>query len=258
MVGKKFNKQILRKYRKILFPIIAKEIITGYNVYTNRSPSKSKYMINYLHSDLGFENARPQMHLSELIDRLNKFGPPNITNEIVNSVVDRIAMYKIGDWEDNPAGLKFYDKDGKRLSKDLLKNYRGLIVAEGKQYDLGIEICSRQDLNKVLNLFNKYTFVHKINRNGQLINKDGQICFNKNAIHGAWEIPLIIVSANQMRRKDFSNIAELVIVDKEHEISTLVDKALVGLEKELNIHKLNYSILRKFVDRAFVELYINA
>ncbi len=248
----------MRKYRKLLFPIISKGIITGYNIYNERPKKTTPFLVNYLHSDLDFEKGKPKAHLEELLEVLSKFGPVYSRNNLVNSVVDRIAIYKIGDWEENPKGLRFYDKDGKRLSRKNLKTYRGLVVAEGKQCDLGIEIISRKDLNKVLGLFHKYTFAHKIDKKGRPIKEQDQICFNPHAIIGAWEIPLIIISAESMKRQDYLNIADLNISDKNHEISTITDKSLIDLEKELNSHKVPYLVSRKFCNRAFVELYINS
>jgi hypothetical protein len=47
-----FNEEILEKYRRLLFPEIGNNIISGYNVYLERPARTKRYLIEYLHSDL--------------------------------------------------------------------------------------------------------------------------------------------------------------------------------------------------------------
>ncbi len=254
-----FDSKLLDKYRKLFFPVIGDNIITGYNVYKNMFKSTAPFLVNYLHSDLGFDaKGRPHRHREELQDKLSKFGPMRIMENITSSIVDRIAVYKIGDWEENPEGLKFYDGTGKKLSAKELATYRGLLIAEGKQYDMGIELQSRKDLEHILDFFNKYVYAHKIDKMGNLLYRAGNIVMNEDAIAGSWEIPLITAKGRgSLNRTDYKKVFEVDVKENEYDITALVDKQLRRLKSALKDKGALCLVAKKFANRPFVELYLN-
>ncbi len=249
----KFNEEILKKYRRLLFPVIGRGVITGYNVYVDRLVSSAPYVVNYLHADLGFdENGVPHRHREELVDILSRFTQLKVREKIVSSVTDRVAVYKIGEWEENPEDLKFYDPSGNYIPLGDLPDYEGILIAEGKQFDLGIEIENQRDLQYLLNLLNKYVYAIKVNQ-------DGKVQFgtpNPNAVYGAWEIPLLVITGEKLKRRDYRRIFDIVIVD-DHEISTLIRKQLRIFEDFLQGKDLFYTKIRKSANRPFVELYLD-
>lgn len=250
----KFDEVILQKYRKLFFPAIGKRIITGYNVYVGRDGEQAPFVINYLHSDLDVdEGGKPHRHKQELLDVLKRSSDVQTGEQIVNSVVDRLAIYKIGEWDENPAGLKFYDSEGNELQPEELLMYRGTIIAEGRQFEMSVMVEGESDVKHVLNLFNKYTYKMKVDSRGEVKNEN-----NPDAIFGAWEIPLIVVTAqSSLKRHDFRSISDIIVNDDDHEISTLVKKQRKTFEKFLSMNGVPYFRIGKYANRPFVEQYLD-
>ena len=250
----KFNETILQKYRRLLFPTIGDKVITGYNVYLDRDVCKAPFVITYLHSDLDMdENGQPQRHKQELLEVLQKSSDIQTGEQIVNSIVDRLAVYKIGEWDENPAGLKFYDADGNEMQPEELLMYRGTIIAEGRQFELSVMVEDETDVKHVLNLFNKYTYKIKVDSRGEVKSEN-----NPHAIFGAWEIPLIVVTAqNGLKRHDFRSISDVIVKDDDHEISTLVKKQIRRFEQFLSGKGVPFCRIRRYANRPFVEQYLD-
>jgi hypothetical protein len=251
----KFDELLLQKYRRLLFPAIGERITTGYNVYVDRPTREAPFVINYLHSDLDMdETGHPHRHKQELIELLRKSSDIQAGEQMVNSVVDRLAVYKIGEWDENPEGLKFYDIHGRRLLPEELVSYRGIIIAEGKQYELNISVGTEHDVKHVLDLFNKHVFKLKVNSRGECGEKN-----NPYAIFGAWETPLIVVTSQSgLKRQDFKSVSDLIIADGNHEISALVKRQRKKFEQFLLSKGLQFRRTKRYANRAFVDQYLDS
>ena len=250
----KFDAEILQKYRELLFPAIGQRIITGYNVYIDRKTGQAPFVISYLHSDLDAdETGKPHRHKQELLEVLQKSSDIQTGEQIVNSVVDRLAVYKIGEWDENPAGLKFYDTSGRELKPEELLTYRGTIIAEGRQFELSIMVGDETDVKHVLDLFNKYTYKMKVNSRGEIKEE-----MNPYAIFGAWEIPLLVVTAQtRLKRHDFRSISDIIVKNDDHEISTLVKKQRKRFEQFLLVKEVPFCRIKKYANRPFIEQYLD-
>lgn len=216
MAQAKFDKTVLKRFRELYFPAIKQGLTTGYNVYAEPLVVSAPLCVSYLHSDLGFlPDGRPHPHRQELYDKLVKFGPASISERTLDTVIERIALYELGDWDDNPAGLTFYDEDGTELSLDKLQNHRGKVIVEGKQYNLSVAVASEQDMMRVLDILEKFTYLTKT-VNGRVIKQ-----LNENAITDAWVIPLIMVNSETIPRQ-FSSIFEVCFTLNDYESRSLV------------------------------------
>jgi len=254
-----FDPEALEKSRQLFFPIIAERIITGYNVYRHKSETNAPFIVNYLHSDLSFdETGKPLPHLEELTDKLSKFGPAQIIEKITNSIVDCVAVYKVGDWEENPTGLIFYDQFGIVLNAENLKKHRGLVVVEGKQYDLGIELFHQREVDEVLHLLRRYVFMYEINDNGNIRNFHGKPVINIDAISGSWDIPLVTLSSKENHKKQgFRHVEEITVTELDHLIVTLIDKNAERLRILLQSQNVAFNRQEKLVNNAFIDMYLN-
>ena len=210
--------------------------------------------MDYLHSDLGMdEKGKPQRHKKELADKLSKIGKVDIQENFINMVTDRVSIYRVDIWKENPEGLKFFDVERNLIACEELEQFRGLLIAEGKQYQLRIEIDDFKLLNSVLNFFNKYSYNYKVNSKGQLSNIK-----NPDAIYNAWDIPLIIISSEvTLKRSDYRSVIDFTIDDENHEISTLVRKQATHLEEILRDNTLLFTKERRYANRPFIELYMD-
>lgn len=255
MLKEKFDAKVLQKYRELLFPALGLGILTGYNIYKDKIEGKSLFVVSYLHSDLSVsKSGKVHPHLEELIDKLSKFGPPKIIENISSSITDRIVVYMQGDWEENPKNLTFYTLQGEKINPEILKDYKGVLIAEWKQYDLSLEIENEKDLAHLLDLYNEYLYAYHIDRKGKMhFNAP-----NPHAIRGSWEIPLIIVSAKQkFRRKDLLRTWEISVKEGHYEMNAIVRKQLKNLRTYLQNKNLDFKEIKKFVNRPFVEIYLD-
>jgi len=246
-----FEKDVLKEFRKLLFPIIVSGKITGYNVYHNRKKSEYPFQVNYLHSDLGLlANGKQHPHREELLDKLKDISSICITEKITDSIIDRIATYKIGDWKENPQGLIFYTDEGRIIDGQELDEYGGIIIAEGKQYDLSLDIEDKQTVWKVLEVLNKYTYRCKVDDSGQVTNE-----LNPNRIFGAWDIPLITITSNsRLHIKGFISIPEIVIRLEEYVGCTLTRRK--NVKRYLEKIKQKVIETKRLVNKPFVVSYL--
>lgn len=244
-----FDQKVLEHFGKLLFPTIAQGIINGYNVYKNSRKTDAPYVINYLHSDLGVDaRGRQHPHREELMDKLRQFGPAQITEKIVDRIVQRMATYKRGDWEDDPPGVRYFTLDRQELMKENLANFAGLVIVEGMQYDLGVELRTAQEVSRVIDVFNKYTYARKIKRDGTVSSKQ-----NPHAIINAWIVPLITISHHKKRRfSGFQPVAKVSTYKREHEASTLLVRP-TALEEYLRAKNEQPHTSMHYANKAFID-----
>lgn len=249
MHNTEFDKNLLDQFGKVFFPAIAKGLISGYNVYHEAQKVTAKYLINYLHSDLGIDAyGKPQPHREELMDKLRKFGPAQITEKVTDTIVQSMATYKRGDWENDPPGVRYFTLDRRELKREEIMDYPGTVVVEGLQYDLGIALETLKEVNCVVDVLNKYTYAQKVDKDGT-VHKDQA---NLDAIVDAWGVPLITIT--HQTEQDFAGflpIVKIAIFRQDHEASTLT-KNEQDLQEYLNSQKEPLQISRKLVNKVFI------
>lgn len=85
----------------------------------------------------------------------------------------------------------------------------------------------------------------------------------KQAIVGAWEIPLITIDTERdVKISDYARIREVIIDDKNHEVRILIDKKfhrfMSYLIENINFEQIgNLVIGSPFANSRFVRHYIN-
>ena len=254
MAAVDFDPAILASFRSVFFPAIVSGQLTGFNVYRERPRSAIPYLVNYLHSDLGLlPDGSPHPHRSELLDKLQQFGQVNILPRLTESIVDRMAIYKVGDWEENPEGLNYYNAEGNPLPVDQLQSYEGLLIVEGKQYDLGIEASTRRDLERILGVLNKYTYMNRVGRRGRILDEE-----NPKAITGAWKIPLVTVTTDRRQKiNGFAPISDIAVAISDHEACAIV-LSPDPLFQYLASQGLSPAIMEKRVNTPFLKNYLEA
>ena len=81
---------------------------------------------------------------------------------------------------------------------------------------------------------------------------------NAEALYGAWEVPLLVVSSElPIRREDYRKVFDFVINDKNHEVSSLVRRKAADLESALKAKILCFEKVKRYANRPFVELYLD-
>ncbi len=184
---KQFNPKTLQQFRKLLYPAIAQGIITGYNVY-NESKDPNDTALHYLHSNLGIsENGKSDKHLETLVHTLHNNFPTMKTVDVINSITTRYAVYKHGNWFDDPNSIKLYDTLGNQLTKTDILIHEGIVIVEGYQFDLQIKPTTKKQRRDLMRLLYKYTHLNKWNREHKVSHQD-----NPHSIIDSWEIPLIV------------------------------------------------------------------
>ena len=250
-----FNEGILEKYRRILFPEIGNGIISGYNVYLDRPTRTMNFLVEYLHSELSKdEHGETHVHRIELYKRLDDLGNPNISEIPVRRIVDRMAIYRQQTWGSDPDGSRYFDKTGNSIPVEslLFLPPNSIILVEGKQYQLSIEIDEIQALNELLDAFNQYANFFTLDVSGLSTGQE-----NPNAIHSAWEVPLVIVSASRdLVRPDYSEVTDFVLSDVDHLISSLLPINSDRLERVLELNGLFFDKQLKYANRQFVNSYL--
>ncbi len=249
-----FEEEVLDGFRKIFFPPIRLKLLSGYNVYRNRQADSAPYTVHYLHSDLNIsESGERDTHLDELVLQLDQHGHPIVSEQLIHSLVARMAVYRMGEWEENPVGLHFYDLEGRHLDVTSLKSYSDPVVIEGKQYDLGLEVRSSTDLRNVLKIFRDYAYAYLLDPQGDITDRP-----NPKAGSGAWKIPLLVVSTERRPRlRDFCPITDIETNITEYAGSTLVVNART-LQDHFAQRKILVSTTLRFVNEVFVNSYLKA
>jgi len=248
MHNTEFDKTVLDQFGKVFFPAIANRLISGYNVYHEAQKLTAEYAINYLHSDLGTDGkGKPKPHREELVDKLKKFGPACITEKIIDTIVQRMATYKRGDWENDPEGVRYFTLDRQELKIDDAKDYPGPIVVEGLQYDLGIALETASEVRCVIDVLNKYVYAQIVDKDGR-VHKEQE---NPDAIANAWRVPLITIT--RPSNEDFAGflvVSKISVFRPHYEGSTLTTHP-VPLEEYLHSQKEEPRISRKLANKVF-------
>src|SRR3989344_7995483 len=166
-----FDESARQYYRNLLFPIIREGIITGYNLYRERFTTDSPFTVTYFHSDLKIPSSR---HLRELTDKLKDECDQRITERITDSVIARIAAYKVGEWEANPRNIKFFDVDGNEIPLKDIDYHEGIIIAEGRQYELNLRVENKKELRRLLKVMNRTVNFYEIDKYGKIRKSRGK------------------------------------------------------------------------------------
>lgn len=254
MTETKFNADLLRKWRQTLFPAIGQGIITGYNIYVDRSLPDAPYVMRYLHAGLGIDdqgNANP--HREALLEVLKKEADIKSIARTVYTIVDRLAVYKRGEWKNDPPKVKYFNLNGGEIQRDHVPIYDSLAIIEDKQFELSIAIGDERGAHHVLDNLDKYTYKFLLDAKWNLTDKT-----NPFAIIGAWDFPLIIVNASQpLMRGDLTNIQEILIFDEDHDLCSLVRKQTRQFEEYLDNLLINYKTATRQANKLFAQGYID-
>lgn len=269
----KKSEEDLERIRTQYFPLIEEGIITGYNLYPDKSSeSESKLTLNYLHAYLK-QNDRHFRKLLKVLRNegvLNLEGIITVNNKVVDKlkVIEREASYLTSPEWKNPLSTRYFRMDGAELSTkeamELVKKQELIkIIGEDFQYDLLIKVEDEMEMRKIIDIFKKYASKHRLGIDGRrILREDRRHIKNKNAISGSWTIPLLIcTSETGLNLQDFSKVNEFNIYDQLNNtqilLSTLVasktDKFIEILDKD----NINYKTNEKMALRVFVEEYIN-
>lgn len=221
-------------------------------MYKNRFSSKSPYVVTYFHSGLN----KYSRHFVELVDKLKDQCDPNVDEKLSNLVISRVAAYKSGDWRSNPTNLTLFDTYGNRLDSDMLDRYEGIIIAEGLQFELNLEVENQKELKQLLRLLKLVVNSYNLDKYGR-IRKDGNVPqVNPISIHDAWDIPLVTVYG-AFKYDGFLTCREFILDGKNSQASILVRKKRRKLEDELCNKSISYLQNRRAANRLFVEEYLD-
>lgn len=212
----------VKKYRTLLFPLLGYNVITGFNIYETKQPTESKFILNYLHSDLD-EN---KSHRQELEEKLKAFFNTLSFRKITFEKIDRHTAYKLKKgWE----AQKYYNISGEELKGKELGRARFLnetIIGAAYQNDLEMPIDSINDLKKILEIFRKHCNFYLIDKNkGTYVkSKKGNKLRNRQRIVDSWEIPLIILkSEEELNLISFPKVDEIKIEKDSFFIDIIAD-----------------------------------
>lgn len=255
-----FDKEILRVYRKLLFPAIGDSIITGYNVYKDKPKECGEFVLDYLHSDLKIdENGKfTQPHGRELLARLQEIGKIKFKENITTAVMNRFTNYEVQVHWENPLSMKFYDKFGREIPKEELSSFEDIIIGEDIQYDLKIELNEKKSFIQLLDILNKYAYRYEVDKEGNIKkNKNSVRKPNKNAITYAWDVPVIILN-NKLNRKDYVTVNEIILEIQNHEADIMITTNDERLKNYLEMQNKKFKEQVKYANRVFVDDVLNS
>ncbi len=214
--------------KKLLFPAIAMDIITGYNEYQNPTPPlNTKYKISYLHSNLKNDDE----HRKELEEKVREFGINFVLQPQKYQRVDRTASYRLErGWQAD----EYYNANGTRVANkdiDALINQKVPIIGVTKQYDLRIGLDDRKTLDILLEILRKHTNAYMINKKtGETVTylKGNERKYKRNKKHAiidAWEIPFISIETDETADiHGYQYVKRIALKGFDALISTLIDK----------------------------------
>lgn len=260
------NEGELQRIRAKYFPLIASGIISGYNLYLDQFDySKGSLFLNYLHSEL-YHNS---VHILELFKILNNEGfteqKPIVNNGLMNrhKILERKADYIVeDDWKKEK--MRYFDTFGRELSENELSEEGLKVIGEGLQYDLLLRITNEKELRKIVDLFKRYTSKDMLDEFGRKIFYKNIPVKNKDAIIGAWDIPLLVCT-NKLDKKpkklqDFLAINQFEIQENLNKIpitiSTFVKGRTNELETRLESMEIKAKKSKKYTLSVFVEGYL--
>jgi len=218
--------------RKLLFPAIAIDMITGYNIYQEpATPSDAKFRVSYLHSNLKEEDE----HRKQLEQKVNEFGISIVLKPQRCQRVDRTAAYRL---EQGWQADEYYDAKGNKVPEDAVDQFikRGMpIIGVSKQYDLRIGINDRKTLDALLEIFRKHTNAYLINKKtGKIVtySKGEERRSRENRKHriiDAWEVPFISVdTGEQVLLPGYQRVKRISLNGFGSDVSSLIDKKWDG------------------------------
>ncbi len=258
----------LKQIRKLFFPIMDEDIITGYNLYTQKVEfPKINFFLSYLHSDL----TNRHKHFKELTKLLEKEGflkPILIINDALvnlNLSVERYATYvTIPHWKD-PKKTRYFTFNGKELGYKEAKKLNIELIGENKQYDMHIKIENDEQFRELVNIFKKHVSKYQLDYYGRIkVDQFDDPIENKNAIYNSWEIPLITITKEKKPNKsqDFLTINKFDTNYQLNSLDRVIINSLVRAKtkrfKEVLTRKgLDYDVSKRFALRTFIERYVD-
>jgi len=230
----KRHKQEIQHFRKLLFPLMHFNVITGFNIYDNRTKPETKFILDYLHSEL----EEDREHRQELEDRIRKYFDSISLQKLEFEKINRHTSYKLKKgWE------------AARLNNET-------IIGVAFQNDLEIGINNKRDLLHILEIFRKYFNYYKIDKmTGKYVTSDkGNKLRNKNRATDSWEVPLIVVKTSEPElMQSYPQISEFQIMRERYFIDTLVGNREKTLSKLLDNAGLKYNTELVFANKVFVD-----
>lgn len=182
------NENILEQIRKLFFPTIKEGILTGYNMYAEKIEiAKIPYTLNYAHSDL----TKRHRHYKESSDLLEKEGFVESLLTIKYRLIDRYATYiTIPRW--GKKKMRYFLIDGTEIDFEKAKSLEVMLVGEGKEYDLYLQVKDESELQELTKIFKLYTNKYQLNYLGRVkYDKNKKPLKNTSAIYNAWEFPYL-------------------------------------------------------------------
>ncbi len=241
--------------RRLLFPAIAVDIITGYNAYQEPvTPFDAKFRVSYLHSNLNENDA----HRKQLEHKVREYGISVVLKPQRCQRVDRTAAYRLErGWQAD----EYYDAKGNRVQEgavEQLIKQGAPIIGVSKQYDLRIGIDDRKTLDALLEVFRKYVNAYLINKKtGKIVTyprgKERKSRENrKHRLIDAWEVPFISVdTVEKLRLPGYQHVKRISLKSFGSDVSSLVDRKWDGkiIEPETG---LRYPTFREYLEYAGV------
>lgn len=215
-----------KRIKEILFPAIAVDIITGYDIYKEKQKGfNTKFTVNYLHANL--EPA--DVHRQELEEKIKEYGLHVILQSIRCQRLDRTAIYRL---EYGWRADEYYDAGGNSITieqVDELVKYNVPVIGLSKQYNLRIGIDDKKTLDILLNILRKHANAYVINKKtGKPVKyySDDWLKHNrKHKIHDAWDIPFIGVETTEdINLEGYQRVNKIFIESFVDDIYTFVDK----------------------------------
>jgi hypothetical protein len=213
----------LVRFRHLLFPFIAKDVITGFNVYEKQEPfSDAPIIISHLHTEL--DDGRS--YRSELETRIRNCCESYKVQKVRFEKIDRHTAYKLlEDWEAD----EYYDSFGNPINKKELEELltAGMtVIGGGIQSDMKIAVENTHQLHAVLEELRCYFNKFRIDKDsGYAICKDdGRVELNPEAVPGSWEVPVILVKSefDTNLSEAYPRITEVKINKPEYFLDILV------------------------------------
>lgn len=242
----------VKEYRALLFPLLGYNVVTGFNIYETKPATASKFILNYLHSDL--DENKP--HRQELEEKLKEFFNTLSFKKIVFEKIDRHTAYKLKKgWE----AQKYYNMSGEELKGKELEKARFLnetIIGAAYQNDLEISIDSINDLKKIIELFRKYCNFYLIDKNKgkYVMSKKSNKLRNRQRIIDSWEIPLILLkSEEELNLRSFPRVNEIKIEKDLFFIDIIVDNRTKLLTEFLQKCGEVPNLNRAYANKIFVD-----
>ena len=264
----KTNERDLTRIRSQYFPLIANEVITGYNLYlTLFDYSQGRLFLNYLHSNLKPGDA----HFRELSEKLMDKGFIEerivVDSEVIDKerIIAREADYLTrADWED-PPNMRYFDFSGREIPAEKAKSSKKELIGETLQYDWLIKLNNEEELRQVIDIFKAYAGKFQLDNYGRKIMIDSDPQHNRKAVSEAWEIPLLVCTSTDNKKPsiliDFLRVNQFNISERLGEVpitlSTLVRAKSKELKNFLQEQSHNINLIKKYALRVFVENYID-